>query len=102
MANKTYPTLQITNVSPHVIHVAFNRPDKLNALSSQLFADIGAFFTYINQDPDVRVIVLTANGKHFTVGLDLKEFGSKFGADEITGRKEIKQMGDGRASNSLR
>uniref|UniRef100_A0A2P2IAB6 Enoyl-CoA hydratase n=2 Tax=Hirondellea gigas TaxID=1518452 RepID=A0A2P2IAB6_9CRUS len=36
-----------------------------------MFDEIGEVFTQINDDPTVRVVVLTGNGKHFTAGLDL-------------------------------
>ena len=39
------------------------------------FDDFVHFFTYINYSTTVKVIVLTAQGKHFCAGLDLKAAG---------------------------
>ena len=54
--------------------ISLNRPEKLNALSSEL---LNLFEGYIHQcaeDPEVKVIVIRAEGKKaFTAGFDLKE-----------------------------
>ena len=53
--------------------VTLNRPQSMNALSRQLRHDFVAAFTACTDDPDVRVIILTGNGKAFCAGFDLKE-----------------------------
>ena len=40
--------------------------------NASFFDDFVHFFTYINYSTTVKVIVLTAQGKHFCAGLDLK------------------------------
>jgi enoyl-CoA hydratase/carnithine racemase len=37
------------------------------------YDDFVDFFTAVNYEKDVRCIILTSSGKHFTAGLDLKE-----------------------------
>jgi enoyl-CoA hydratase/carnithine racemase len=59
-----------------VAHVTLNRPDKLNAMNSIMFTEIGQAFRWLDDKDSVRAVVLSANGKHFTAGLDLKESGS--------------------------
>ena len=78
MSRRNYDTIEVKCISQHIIHAALNRPAKLNSFSSQFFADLASFFTAINKDPEVRVVILTGNGKCFTAGLDLKEFASVF------------------------
>lgn len=56
--------------------VTLNRPEAMNALSRELRKDFVAAFTACRQDSDVRVIILTGNGKAFCAGFDLKELGS--------------------------
>lgn len=56
--------------------VTLNRPEAMNALSKQLRAEIAETFSALDDDDDVRAIVLTGAGKAFTAGLDLKELGS--------------------------
>ena len=56
--------------------VTLNRPDAMNALSRELRKDFVAAFADCTADDDIRVIILTGNGKAFTAGFDLKELGS--------------------------
>ncbi|MGE0828590.1 MAG: enoyl-CoA hydratase [Hyphomonadaceae bacterium] len=55
--------------------VTFNRPDKLNALSTGLRREFTAALSALDADDSVRAIVLTGAGERaFTAGMDLKEF----------------------------
>lgn len=59
--------------------LTFNRPDKLNALCSTLLAEFDRLLHDLEQDPAVRVIVLTGAGpKAFVAGADISEY---FGQD---------------------
>ena len=53
--------------------VAFNRPDKMNALTKVMEAELREVFDDLNKDDSVRAIVLTGNGKAFCVGMDIDE-----------------------------
>ena len=54
--------------------IRLNRPDALNALSSQVFADLDAVMDATAEDRDVRVVVLQGAGeKAFVAGADIKE-----------------------------
>jgi len=53
--------------------ITINRPDKQNALSRALIADLLAAFERANNDPAARCVVLTAVGKVFCAGMDLGE-----------------------------
>ena len=53
-----------------------NRPDKLNAMSEDMWADIPAAVAELDADESVRVIVVAGRGKAFTVGIDLTMLGS--------------------------
>lgn len=48
-----------------------NRPDKYNALSEDMWADLPVAVDELSQDPEVRAIVVAGRGKAFTVGIDL-------------------------------
>ena len=55
--------------------VVLNRPQQLNALSRELRNNLLIAIQSLNDDPEVRVIILTGSGeKAFSVGADLKEF----------------------------
>lgn len=58
-------------VADRVATLWLNRPDKLNALSEDMWADIPAAVGDLEGDDGVRVIVLAGRGKAFSVGIDL-------------------------------
>jgi len=53
--------------------VTLDRPDRLNAISGALLADLHAALDEANRDATVRAIVLTGAGRAFCAGQDLKE-----------------------------
>jgi enoyl-CoA hydratase len=56
----------------HVAEVVLDNPDRLNTMAPIFFEEIGTAFRELDKDPDARAIVLWAEGKLFTAGLDLK------------------------------
>ena len=54
-----------------VLTVALNRPQRHNAMTPELIQQLTATFTEINQRDDIRVVVLTGNGRSFCAGADL-------------------------------
>ena len=57
-----------------VARIRFNRPDTGNALNAQAASLLSTFIDTIEADPGVRVVVLSAAGKHFCAGGDITEF----------------------------
>ena len=57
----------------HVAWVILNRPEKRNAMSLDFFDGLMKHFTLFDKDPEVRVIVVRAEGGSFTAGIDLME-----------------------------
>ena len=49
-----------------------NRPEKRNALSSEMWADLPRAAASLSADSDIRVIVVAAKGPAFSVGIDLE------------------------------
>jgi enoyl-CoA hydratase len=62
-------------VNGHVATLWLDRPEARNALGSAFWHDLPLAAEAITSNGDVRVLVIAAKGPHFTVGLDLKEFG---------------------------
>lgn len=55
-----------------MLRIRMNRPDKLNAQNPTLIEEMDAAFTEGGADPDVRVIVLSGEGRAFSAGHDLE------------------------------
>ena len=53
--------------------MTLNRPDRLNAMSTELVADLHEVLGGIADDRSVRVVVLTGEGRGLRSGLDLKD-----------------------------
>ena len=56
-----------------VVEIVLNRPEVLNALSIQMYSELGEAVAQANADHDVRVIVITGAGRAFSTGGDLKQ-----------------------------
>lgn len=68
-----YENILVETLAPpaRVAIVTLNRPEKMNALSAGLWADVENAFGELNRDPDVRAIVLTGSGRAFSAGADM-------------------------------
>ncbi len=53
--------------------ITLNRPAQLNALSILLFHEIDVALTELENDGDIRVVVMTGNGRAFSAGADIHE-----------------------------
>jgi len=67
-----------------VATLLLNRPDKLNALSEEMYHGIADHCAALDADDEVRAIILTGAGRAFCAGGDV---GSMGGYDVVTGRK---------------
>ena len=74
----------------HIARLTLNRPDRLNAISMPMVMGIGEKLADADDDPDVRVIVLTGAGRGFCSGLDLKDAAAGVG---IGGEGPLSQSG---------
>src|SRR5919107_5244463 len=63
----------IVETRGHVRLLTLDRPERRNALSSPLQADLIEELLACTEDADVRAVVLTGNGPAFCAGFDLKE-----------------------------
>jgi enoyl-CoA hydratase len=53
--------------------VTINRPKALNALNIEVFSELYTMFSEIENNPAIRVVILTGNGKAFVAGADILE-----------------------------
>jgi enoyl-CoA hydratase len=56
-----------------VATITLDRPEQANAQSMRMIDEIDRAFDLARDDDDVRVVILAANGRHFSSGHDLKE-----------------------------
>ena len=56
-----------------VTRLTLNRPDKLNAFTRAMHAELRAALTAAGADPECRVVVLTGAGRAFSAGQDLAD-----------------------------
>jgi enoyl-CoA hydratase len=54
-----------------ILLIKINRPEKYNALSIDMYHDLGRALARLNNDQELRVAVIHAEGKHFTAGVEL-------------------------------
>lgn len=54
-----------------VAYVTLNRPDKLNAMNDVMHRELGEAWADFRDDDDLRVAILSGNGRCFSAGADL-------------------------------
>ncbi len=69
-----------------VAHVEFVRDAKLNAMDGPFFDALGNTFRRLGTDGQVRAVLLSARGRHFTAGLDLEYAAGQFAPPTDPGR----------------
>jgi enoyl-CoA hydratase len=85
-----YQTLQLTTDGAVAV-ITINRPEKLNALSSQVLDDLRHLVTDLRVRDDVRAVVITGSGeKAFVAGADIGELAA---LNDLEAGKEFAQNG---------
>ena len=59
----------------HVLTVTINRPEKRNATNAEVLCRLYDAWVRLDEDPDLRVAILTGKGSTFCAGMDLAEIG---------------------------
>ncbi|MBO7007788.1 MAG: enoyl-CoA hydratase/isomerase family protein, partial [Pseudomonadales bacterium] len=72
MAENNYECI-ILETKDHVATVTLNRPEIMNALNWQAYAELESVFRDLQKDSEVRCIILTGAGRAFCSGDDVKE-----------------------------
>lgn len=80
--------------SDYVAHARLNRPKQANAMNGAMWKELRELGEWASDTPEVRAVVLSGEGKHFTAGIDLQLL------MEIQSR--IAPLGDGRKQEKLR
>ena len=68
-----FQTLKFEEVEAGIGCLTLNRPERLNALSLEMLGELHSFLNLIKTRPEIRVLVLTGEGRGFCSGFDLKD-----------------------------
>ena len=69
-------------VKDNILTITLNRPDRLNAFTGQMMNDLISAFDSASQDDEVRVVIVTGEGRGFCAGADLGAGEATFNRDE--------------------
>jgi len=75
----------------HIAWLILNRPEKRNTMNYAFFDELMEVFEQFDSDPDIRVIVIKAEGKSFTAGIDLMEMAPMLQGQGPAFRMELKK-----------
>jgi enoyl-CoA hydratase len=64
-------TLITLSIDTHIATITLNRPEKLNALTPLMLARLEGIAAELEQNGEVRVVLLTGSGRAFCVGADI-------------------------------
>lgn len=67
----------------HIALIELNRPKELNALNLQLMGELRDALKELDNDDEVRAIILTGNEKAFAAGADIKQMAGKSAVDML-------------------
>jgi len=67
-----YEILKLT-VDEHIATVTISRPQALNALNTRFFLEMDAMIKQVSGMPEIRVMIITGEGKAFVAGADIAE-----------------------------
>jgi 2-(1,2-epoxy-1,2-dihydrophenyl)acetyl-CoA isomerase len=68
-----YSTIQFA-VKDNIARITLNRPDAANALNIDMSKDLMHAALQCSEDPNIRAVIITGNGRMFCAGGDLKSF----------------------------
>ena len=76
-----YDTIRY-EVGEGILTIILNRPDRLNAFTTEMATELEEAFRRASDDDDVRAVVVTGAGSAFCAGMDLAVGGNVFGLNE--------------------
>lgn len=69
-------------------YIILNRPEKLNSLTMDMYREIGLILDQIENDPEIRVVIMKGNGRCFSAGYDLSQEAPNPDFDAFEDRRE--------------
>lgn len=74
--------------------VALNRPERLNAYGAQMSAELRQALVDVEDDDEIKVVILTGRGRAFCAGHDMKEQAERRAAGDDGHSSVVPTMGD--------
>ena len=87
-----FDTIRLETDARGVATLTLDRPEKHNALSAQMIAELTEAAARLGADPAVRVVVLTGAGASFCAGGDLTWMKAQMAADGATRAAEARKL----------
>jgi enoyl-CoA hydratase len=87
-----YEAIKYEDMHDGIAVVKLNRPDKLNAFTVQMIEELHDLFHKLESDIDVRVLVLTGEGRAFSAGTDLNECATIYAKEVPKKYRDLKYM----------
>jgi enoyl-CoA hydratase len=76
----------------HIAWLILNRPEKRNSINVESFSRLRQIFLEFDENQDVRVVIIRAEGECFTSGLDLVEAATYINADSADSREQLRRI----------
>jgi enoyl-CoA hydratase len=75
----------------YIAWLTLNRPEKRNTMNFAFFKGLTQLFQEFDEDRDVRVVIIKAEGKSFTAGIDLIEMAPMLQGNGATFREDLRK-----------
>lgn len=86
-------------LSEHVLTITFNRPDRQNAFGKQMEAELRDALGRAHSDPEVRVVILTGEGRAFCVGAAMEALKAAGEGGLAPEQRTVVPLGEGMEAN---
>lgn len=86
---RTFEHIDYEVPEPRIARIRLNRPERRNAQNTRLLYELNEAFDAAAQDDDISVIILAANGPHFSSGHDLGEIADGKAADNLMSERIV-------------
>ncbi len=90
----------LCEVDDGIMQITLNRPDKLNAYTATMGAEIAAAFDAADRDDAVRVVLVTGAGRGFCAGADMSAGAGAFDTTSAEGSVSFGDVSKGRSGGS--
>ncbi len=84
----------LSDLTTPIAEITLNRPDKFNAFNSDTIVELHQTIKKAEQSAKARLILLKANGKHFSAGADLAWMQSNIEKSEAENEQDAKLLAD--------